>query len=152
MNYDFAEGYVEKCLCSLKRCATQFIYESYNANLHDKHTLQEKEPETEETDNDKDDVFFTEFFREAEISTPRMNKEAVKFKFDTELDREINDYTLIISSSTFCNEKKNLLEFWSSNSSKLPILCSLSRILLNISSSSAFIERFFSISGIICKQ
>ena len=40
-------------------------------------------------------------------------------------------------------------EFWRRNSEKFPFLLKVAAILLNIPSSSAFIERFFSLCGII---
>jgi hypothetical protein len=41
-------------------------------------------------------------------------------------------------------------KFWISNSKCFPILSSVALILINIPSNSAFIERFFSLCGIIC--
>ena len=43
-------------------------------------------------------------------------------------------------------------QFWIENSTKMPILADLALLLLNIPSSSAFIERFFSICGAICNK
>ena len=47
--------------------------------------------------------------------------------------------------------KNSTKKFWTANSSKFPNLTRLALVLLNISCSNAFIERFFSICGIICK-
>ncbi len=47
--------------------------------------------------------------------------------------------------------KNSTKKFWAANSSKFPNLTRLALVLLNISCSSAFIEQFFSICGIICK-
>ena len=52
------------------------------------------------------------------------------------------------------NESKKISteDFWNSNSKQLPHLSKIALILLNIPSSSAYIERHFSLSGAICSQ
>jgi hypothetical protein len=47
---------------------------------------------------------------------------------------------------------KSTRGFWYSNASKYPLISQLALILLNTPASSAFVERFFSICGIICHQ
>lgn len=153
MGSPFAEGYVQKCLSTLKQCSKEFVYRSYLKNLKELETSQTKEVNEDQIEStNQEDNFYSDFFNEVPIQKPRMNDEAIKFKFTTELDKEISALTLVISSANFSKDKKSLPEFWSKNSSSLPILCSLAKVLINISSSSAFIERFFSISGIICTQ
>ena len=49
-------------------------------------------------------------------------------------------------------ESTSTRKFWLKNKSKFPFLKNLAEILLNIPSSSAFIERYYSLCGIICKQ
>ena len=48
--------------------------------------------------------------------------------------------------------KESNTQFWRNHERLLPELYKLATILLNIQSSSAFVERFFSICGIICKK
>jgi len=43
-------------------------------------------------------------------------------------------------------------DFWLKYQSKLPYLTEITLILMNVPVSSAFIERFFSICGIVCKS
>ena len=43
-------------------------------------------------------------------------------------------------------------KFWKKESDNFPYLSKLANILLNINASSSFIERYFSICGIICDQ
>ena len=43
-------------------------------------------------------------------------------------------------------------KFWFTNRDKMPYLASLAVILINIPASSAYIERFYSICGNVCKQ
>ena len=59
------------------------------------------------------------------------------------------------------NKKKNLkspisfhssLSFWKSNVNDYPKLSKLALILLNVPASSANIERFFSVAGVVCNQ
>ena len=45
---------------------------------------------------------------------------------------------------------KSTAAFWSENKDDLPKLFELQIILLNIPATSSFIERFFSICGIVC--
>lgn len=47
---------------------------------------------------------------------------------------------------------KSTRGFWFTNASKFPIIGQLALILLNTPSSSAFVERFFSLCGVISKQ
>ena len=143
MGSPFAEGYVQKCLSTLKQCSKEFVYRSYLKNFKELDTSQTKEVNEDQIESkNQEDNFYSDFFNEVPIQTPRMNDEAIKFKFTTELDKEISALTLVISSANFSKDKKSLPEFWSKNSSSLPILCSLAKVLINISSSSAFIELF----------
>jgi hypothetical protein len=48
--------------------------------------------------------------------------------------------------------KRSTRHFWIENSNKIPYLFKLSQILLNIQSSAAGIERFFSICGVVCSE
>jgi len=79
-----------------------------------------------------------------------------------ELDKEIKDFSIFLHSEKSLKEITSTKFFWcvsyekinltsSKHSSKFVRLRELSRVLLNISSTSAFIERFFSIAGIISK-
>ncbi len=46
--------------------------------------------------------------------------------------------------------KKSTQSFWLENKNLMPIFYKTATILLNISASSAFIERFFSFCGVVC--
>ena len=59
----------------------------------------------------------------------------------------------LVSNESFLKAKDiSTKGFWLENRNKFPNLAKLANILLNIPSSSAFIERFFSICGVVCKQ
>jgi hypothetical protein len=51
----------------------------------------------------------------------------------------------------FLKTLKQLYRFGNNNEKNMPKLFELQIILLNISSTSSFIERFYSISGIVCE-
>jgi len=65
---------------------------------------------------------------------------------------EICNYSLIISNPDFKNQEYSTKQFWMKNCNEFPSLNQLTKVLLSIQSSSAFIERFFSICGIVCKK
>ncbi len=65
---------------------------------------------------------------------------------------EICNYSLIISNPEFKNKEYSTKQFWTKNFNEFPNLNQLAKVLLGIQSSSAFIERFFSICGIVCKK
>ncbi|RMZ95369.1 hypothetical protein BpHYR1_025973 [Brachionus plicatilis] len=48
--------------------------------------------------------------------------------------------------------QKSTKEFWSTNSSRLPILSSVAKKLFSIPASSAFVERYFSICGVVSSK
>lgn len=71
----------------------------------------------------------------------------------TKLDEELIKFSSFLENNKFIqNRQLQTTKFWSNNKEKFPLLSKLAAILLNISSSSAFIERFFSIAGIICSK
>ena len=85
------------------------------------------------------DLFF-DAFSDEEIETTVSAENEIKIeKFLTKLSENNFDF---VSSR----------QFWIENSTKMPILADLSLLLLNIPSSSAFIDRFFSICGAICNK
>ncbi|RNA45161.1 hypothetical protein BpHYR1_040948 [Brachionus plicatilis] len=48
--------------------------------------------------------------------------------------------------------QKSTKEFWSTNSSRLPILSSVAKKLFSVPASSAFVERYFSICGVVSSK
>ncbi len=47
---------------------------------------------------------------------------------------------------------KNSVEFWKKYYSEMPLLCELFTLLDNIPAASAQIERFFSMTGLVCDK
>ena len=71
-------------------------------------------------------------------------------EFEANIDKEIAQYRRFISDQNNLNNV-NTIKFWNDNL-QYPYLSKLSKILLNINSSSACIERFFSICGLVCDK
>ena len=69
-----------------------------------------------------------------------------------ELKKEVGEFSNLVASEEFSKVRWSTKQFWQSHQLKFPKLFKLSRVLLNIPTSSAFIERFFSICGIISKK
>lgn len=72
------------------------------------------------------------------------------FILSKEVEREVKEFNDIILSENYVKGPKlSKKRFWIKNKGILPILTKFSRKLTCFSSSSAFIERFFSICGVI---
>ena len=97
------------------------------------------------------DVFQRAFFSEEhDLPVSSLPSEL----FNLELIEEIKKFKAFLTANN--NEviltTINSREFWYRNQENFPKLSELAKILLNISSSSAFVERFFSICGIVNKK
>lgn len=93
------------------------------------------------------------------------NVEIQRFAFDKEFEGQLKNYTSLLSTEDFLNQIKSSRDFWhykkveykrKSNviahphhDNKFNIIRTLAIIFLNIPASSAYIERFFSICGVI---
>jgi hypothetical protein len=77
---------------------------------------------------------------------------ALQFQKEEEIKEEVKKFSKLIMQQNF--EKKNLssIKFWQDKKIEFPHLATLFIILNSINASSAFIERFFSICGIIATQ
>lgn len=96
-------------------------------------------------------TFFSKFFPDNEKrQESQLDEEIFKNSLQAEVEKykafliEKNYYNLHNISSSKC--------FWLKNSTTYPLLTKLASILLNINSSSAFIERYFSICGFASKK
>jgi hypothetical protein len=98
--------------------------------------------------------FLTFFFKNNESQTS-FNSEIQKIVIDQELDSEIDIYKNLIAEKNFWNGfellYKSSSEFWinSQIQKQMPKLSQLFFILNTIPATSAAIERFFSIAGIV---
>ena len=64
----------------------------------------------------------------------------------------LGNIATLLGNKKFVEEcsKKKTSDVWKKYKNKKPILYQLKQVLLNIPATSSFIERFFSISGIVC--
>ena len=91
------------------------------------------------------DFDFLADFNEYEVVNDSSNERVI----DGEIDLEIHEYAKELRN---INEMKSSTNYWLQNQSKFRKLSELYFLLNSIPASSAYIERFFSISGIVCDQ
>jgi len=95
------------------------------------------------------DFDFLADFNEYEVVTDSCNERVV----DGEIDLEIHEYAKELRNiNDKIEEMKSSTNYWLQNQSKFRKLSELYFLLNSIPASSAYIERFFSISGIVCDQ
>ena len=94
--------------------------------------------------------FFGSFF--GDDDDVFQNEEALKFERNQALNAEIAMFTTKIANKSLIKPGISTREFWKTNSLLMPYLFKMSKILLTIPSSSAYIERFFSVSGFVCDR
>jgi hypothetical protein len=147
--------YLEKGINSLKEVCIKFLAIEKNEQPLEKEQTQ---VEQNKTDNcTKNEASFFNFLLE--------NNDVDDYNYDYDyntklnvieikyaIDNEIKKLTYLIKNEKFTKVKFSTRQFWIRHSSNLPYLGKLSAILLNIPASSAFIERFFSICGIVCEK
>ena len=135
-----------KGLSSLSPLATKLIFPNYVDKVNQPNTARRP---MDSSNQNLVDPFYTDFFDANKATkTENNNVETKKFRFTIQLESEIVKYTQLLETVTDFN--LNFSEFWLSNSKIYPILSKLTKILYNISSTSAVLERFFSLSGIVC--
>jgi len=97
--------------------------------------------------------FFGTFFNDSGVDCHESTNESCKlFVLEKKLEAEIISYTDIISKPEIFKAYKSSNLFWKKYGIEMPMLGDLYLLLSNIPSTSAYIERFFSISGIICDK
>jgi hypothetical protein len=144
INTSFAKSYLKKGLEALKSVCISFLYKNGQSS-------QEESCETPSTAASADNFSAAKFFNYEHEVDGEKNKDSIVFKRDKETEIEITHFSGLLGDSRVIKKTKSTLEFWKEHRLKMPNLFNLQIILLNISSSSSFIERFFSISGIVCE-
>ena len=79
-------------------------------------------------------------------------RELEQASFATELQREIDDLSNVLHNDEFIMQINSTRQFWFDNKDRFLKLNTLARALSNISASSAFIERYFSICGVSARK
>jgi hypothetical protein len=111
----------------------------------------EKTPKPNSNQVVRDEGFLGSFLRnEQDLEVSVQNDETNEIELTKKLENEITIFTSIICDSQQINNITTSQSFWSEKVHVLPNLKKLWHIINNIPSSSAFIERFFSICGVIC--
>ncbi len=144
INESYALGYFEKCLASLEKTAETFgLFETVEAENR------VPSPSPISAKKEKRASSFTFNFKakkQEEVYEQReriTNQTRIKFKNELRTFKEtLETHGLVYKHSTRF--------FWNENALKLPMLHKLAQIILNINSSSASIERFFSLCGFVC--
>ena len=101
--------------------------------------------EPEEAVNDQTFDAFECFYKH---SSPVKNNFS-EHQYLLNIEREISVFTSIISQNKTKTHRTS--DFWLFHSKQMPILSMLAAKITSIPSSSAVIERFFSICGVVCK-
>ena len=78
--------------------------------------------------------------------------EVFLFQKNQEISKEISIFANMLSDPDFVNKTEASSVFWLRHAGQMPILSKLFILLSGISSSSAFVERLFSICGIIANK
>ncbi|CAF1108316.1 unnamed protein product [Brachionus calyciflorus] len=89
-------------------------------------------------DDDDEDEFCGSGQSKASISNIRREKEIFVSMINQPIEEDTEPFTT--------------KQFWTENKTNIPLLFRSDFILLSIPASSAFIERFFSVCGVICKK
>ena len=140
----YAKTFLTKGLESLKFTCNEFLFASKIMNNQEiEIDTHQKTPTTADSANDM-------FFGESEDENSLPNEESLIFKRNKEIENEISFFSSILSDQNIIKSTQSTSSFWKRYKNHLPKLFDLSVILLNISSSGAIIERFFSISGVVC--
>ena len=93
-------------------------------------------------------------FNYSQSDEETQENDAITFQRDQKIEKEISILANLLSSkdSVKACGKFKTAKFWSDHREEMTNLFELQIILLNIPSTSSFIERFFSLSGIICDE
>ena len=106
--------------------------------------------QTKSVNSDGGDTFLRNFFANDENNlqqTLEINENLKK----REIENEINDFWKTILEEMLKKDSTSTVQFWMKHSIKFPHMSKLALLLSTIQSTSAFIERFFSVCGDVCK-
>jgi hypothetical protein len=147
----YSNGYLKKGLEALKECCILFLYTS-KTNNDNEETFNEQ-AQTQNSTNSNNNFASCNFYNHSQISeNSSQSNEAQIFQRDKAIAEEIDTFATLLGNKKFVEEcsKKKTSDVWKKYKNKMPILYQLKQVLLNIPATSSFIERFFSISGIVC--
>jgi hypothetical protein len=150
INEDYAKNYFKHGIKSIKFAAEKFKIRQQLES--EKHEEKIPEPTPNSAKKQAGAKHYNLFFGKA-TKIEKHNKAQEDFQSKSKLDlkNEIKNFKKKLVECNM-NYKHSTPYFWMQNSSKFPYLFKLAQILLNIQSSAAGIERFFSICGVVCSE
>jgi len=108
-------------------------------------------PTTPHSDTSVNENCFYYGIEEDKIHAESNDGHLLKFKRD--IDREVNLFlNNFINDETIATHLINTKDFWIKNRLTLPILYACTYKIMSIPASSAYVERFFSVCGVVCKN
>ena len=96
-----------------------------------------------------DDEAFDQFYQSIELDQVEYNKKELSIGHLA--DKERNNFVNILRNHNFTN-KTHYDAFWLEKRKELPYLYNLCLMFFNILTSSAYVERFFSICGVVNRK
>ncbi len=150
----WSAGYLTKGLNALKAVAREFVFTPFVASRNLNQPIQTvRALEIGEDQHANTPLLVTPasgnflgFFNEEFANNHEAEIEIANF--ENFINNEINLFKTFVQSQHFINSTMSTKEFWTTNIRQFHFLSLLTQILLTILSSSAFIERYFSICGI----
>lgn len=144
INERVALGFFEKSFGSLEKAAEKFeLFETLDSEN------EIPSPSPISAKNERNALSFTFNFKAKEQEEVYEQRERFSSQIRIQFKNELRTFRECLETCGLVY-KHSTKFFWNENALKLPILQKLARIILNISSSSASIERFFSLCGFVC--
>ena len=116
--------------------------------IFDRENNREESSQNQSIETVDSDCCYFGFADDNELVNP--THESKQFKFESDLDKEIVFFSDFFTSRDTLKSIKNTKQFWLKHKINMPILYTFALMVMTISASSAYIERFFSVSGIVC--
>ena len=95
------------------------------------------------------DEAFDQFYQSIELDQVEISQK--EFSIENSVEKEREFFVYILKNHNFTN-KTRYDEFWFGKRKELPHLYNLCLMLYNVPSSSAYVERFFSICGVVNRK
>ena len=146
----WSSGLFSSSFASLQICAETLLLEKRKETETSNENIGMRTPvlKTPDNVNSPENFFQTQFFSKDQPNVDESKKaELLKRNVSKEID--IFRKILCENNSKTITDSHSTCQFWLINKEKLPYLSKLALLLMNINSSSAFIERYFSICGLV---
>ena len=139
----FGQDQHDKCITNLSNVANEIV----EKEKEDKFRKRQKAPPNKQFDENNIADAFDSLYHDVEnddniFTTAQSDKSSIELE-KTKFLAILEDASQLLITTK---------QFWQKHRSTLPNLYKVARHLLSIPSSSAFVERFFSICGVICRK